>query len=110
MTESSVRVAVSRRARLVGLFGAAVVAVALLLWAKWLPYAGKVPGLAGQRTWPGSSILTVGGVHPGAAPSWPAATSFASSYLRVVWWALVAALLIAAAPQTLCLGRSYGAF
>jgi uncharacterized membrane protein YraQ (UPF0718 family) len=101
MTQSTMEVAPSRRARAAGLLGAAVIAVVLLLWAKWLPYAAKLPGLAGHHAWSGSSILTAGDVHPGSGPSWSAATSFTSAYVKAVWHALVAALLIAAALQTL---------
>ncbi|MBB4693094.1 permease [Paractinoplanes abujensis] len=84
-----------------GVLIAATVAAALLLWAKWLPYAGKVPGLATGHTWSGSSILGTGGVQPGDAPSWSAATSFTRAYSQAVWRALLAALLISAALQTL---------
>ncbi|MEV6842803.1 permease [Actinoplanes sp. NPDC051411] len=101
MAESLPEVTTSRRARTAGLLSATVIAVVVLLWAKWLPYAGKLPGLAGKHLWPGSSVLTAGDVHPGAAPSWAAAVSFASAYLNAVLRALVAALMIAAALQTL---------
>jgi uncharacterized protein len=46
-------------------------------------------------------VLSVGGVHPGDAPSWHAATSFTAAYIEAVWKALVAALLISAALQAL---------
>jgi len=78
---------------------AAVIAAAALLWAKWIPYEAKVAALSDTHTWSGSSILTVGGVSPGDAPSWSAATSFTSTYLQAIWKALVAALLISAAVQ-----------
>lgn len=96
----------STRSRvLVGVLATAVLTVAVLLWAKWLPYAAKTSGLASERSWSGSSILTVGGVQPGDAPSWSAATSFTSAYLQAVWRALLAALLISAALQTLVPGQ-----
>ncbi|MGW4442113.1 permease [Streptomyces sp. NPDC004682] len=90
------------RARLLtGFLLAVVVFVVVLLWAKWLPYTAKVVGLNESHTWSGSSILGVGGVQPGEAPSWHAATSFLVAYLVAVWKALVAALLISAALQAL---------
>jgi uncharacterized protein len=76
-----------------------VIAAAALLWAKWLPYEAKVVTLSGSHTWEGSSVLAVGGVHPGDPPTWSAATSFLGTYLQAVWKALVAALLISAAVQ-----------
>jgi uncharacterized membrane protein YraQ (UPF0718 family) len=78
---------------------ALVVAVAALLWAKWLPYEAKVATLSSTRTWDGTSVLGVGDVRPGDPPSWHAATTFSTTYLRAVWKALVAALLISAAVQ-----------
>jgi uncharacterized membrane protein YraQ (UPF0718 family) len=78
---------------------ALVVAVAALLWAKWLPYEAKVATLSDTHTWSGTSVLTVGDVRPGDAPSWHAATTFFTTYLQAIWKALVAALLISAAVQ-----------
>ncbi|MYQ47941.1 hypothetical protein GTW40_23310 [Streptomyces sp. SID4985] len=90
------------RARLLtGFLIAVVVFVVGLLRAKWLPYTAKAVGLNESHTWSGSSILGVGGVQPGEAPSWHAATSFLVAYLVAVWKALVAALLISAALQAL---------
>lgn len=90
------------RNRLVaGVLVAALVALITLFWAKWSPYAAKIPGLAASGVWGGSDILTVGGVQPGDAPSWSAATSFTWAYAQAVWRALLAALLISAALQTL---------
>jgi uncharacterized protein len=40
-------------------------------------------------------------VQPGDPPSWQAGTTFASAYVQAVWKALVAALLISAAVQSL---------
>lgn len=85
----------------IGVLIAVVVAVAGLLWAKWWPYQAKVHGLAASHAWAGSGIFGVGGVHPGDAPSWSAATSFTVAYGRAIWKALVVALLISAALQTL---------
>ena len=89
----------TRRTAAAGLLLAAVIAVAVLLWAKWVPYQAKVAGLSESHAWDGSSILTVGGVRPGDAPSWHAATTFTTTYLQAIWKALVAALLISAAVQ-----------
>jgi hypothetical protein len=78
---------------------ALVLAVVVLLWAKWLPYEAKIATLGGTHTWSGDSVLAVGGIRPGDAPSWHAATSFTGTYLTAIWKALVAALLISAAVQ-----------
>ncbi|HEX8497896.1 MAG TPA: permease [Actinomycetales bacterium] len=88
-----------RSAALGGLLLTAVLAVVLLLWAKWLPYTDRIGTLRGTGAWSGSSILGVGGVQPGDVPTWQAGTSFLSAYLSAVWRALLAALLIAAALQ-----------
>lgn len=80
---------------------ALAVFAAALIWSKWLPYAHKALTLSSTHAWSGSNILTVGGISPGEAPSWQAATSFASSYLASIWKALVAALLISAAVSAL---------
>jgi uncharacterized membrane protein YraQ (UPF0718 family) len=88
-----------RRDGVVAVTGVVVVAVVVLFWSKWLPYAEKVIELGGTRTWSGSSILSVGGVRPGEPPSWHAALSFTVAYAAAVWKALVAALLISAAVQ-----------
>ncbi|WP_250004905.1 permease [Actinoplanes sp. M2I2] len=102
MTQASESEVAGPRSRLVvGVVVASVLTVALLTWAKWLPYAGRIPGLAADGAWPGKDILGVGGVRPGDAPSWSAGTSFTWAYAQAVWRALVAALLISAALQTL---------
>ncbi|MEU4214180.1 permease [Actinoplanes sp. NPDC026623] len=99
--EEAVESEAVRRRLAVAVIVAAALATALLLWAKWVPYGAKVPGLAGSGVWPGSDILRTGGVRAGDAPSWGAATSFTGAYARAVWRALLAALLISAALQTL---------
>jgi uncharacterized membrane protein YraQ (UPF0718 family) len=88
-------------AALVGVSIFALLFAAALLWAKWLPYLAKTVTLSGSHRWSGKSILTVGGVAPGDAPSWHAATSFFAAYLRSIWKALVAAVLVSAAIQAL---------
>lgn len=80
---------------------AVLLAVMLLLWAKWWPYGQRIATLSGTHSWTGSNVLGAGGVRPGDPPSWQAATSFTSAYLASVWQALVAALLISAAVQAL---------
>jgi uncharacterized protein len=89
----------TRRTAAAGTLLALVIAVAALLWAKWLPYEAKVASLSDTHAWPGGNILTVGDVSPGDAPSWHAATTFFSTYVQAIWKALVAALLISAAVQ-----------
>jgi uncharacterized membrane protein YraQ (UPF0718 family) len=91
----------SRKAAVLGVLLALVVAVAALLWAKWLPYAAKVVSLRDTHKWTGSSILAHGGVRPGDPPTWHAATSFFGAYVLAIWKALVAGLLISAAIQAL---------
>ena len=80
---------------------ALAIAAGTLLWSKWMPYQARIAELSVGHTWPGKSILTVGGVQPGDPPSWSAATSFTWAYAQAVWKALLAALLISAAVQTL---------
>jgi hypothetical protein len=89
----------SRRTAASGVLLALIIAAAALLWAKWLPYEEKAVTLSGTHTWKGNSILAVGGVHPGDAPTWHAATTFFTTYVLAIWKALVAALLISAAVQ-----------
>lgn len=90
----------TRRLR-TGLLLSVGITVVGLLWAKWWPYSHRVATLAGSRTWTGSDLLHAGGVRPGDAPSWHAAFSFAIAYLGSIWQALVVALVVAAAVQTL---------
>ena len=84
-----------------GVVVAALVAVAVLLWSKWVPYTGKTLNALASSTWDGSDVLAVGGVRPGDPPSWQAGVSFVVEYGQAVWKALVAALLIGAAVQSL---------
>ena len=78
--------------------GVALLAVALLLWAKWLPYSVKVPAVAGSGSL-GSSIVTGGAAAPPAV-SLSAGLAFARTYFLAIWPALVAGLVLAAAVQT----------
>ncbi|GLZ49424.1 hypothetical protein Acsp06_56090 [Actinomycetospora sp. NBRC 106375] len=77
-------------------FGALVVAG--LLWAKWAPYWVKVPSVAGSHSL-GSSILT-GGASAPPGVSLSAGLRFAGTYFLAIWPALVVALVLAAAVQT----------
>ena len=72
--------------------------MALLLWAKWLPYSVKVPAVAGSGSL-GSSIVTGGAAAPPAV-SLSAGLAFARTYFLAIWPALVAGLVLAAAVQT----------
>ncbi|OBG49479.1 permease [Mycobacterium sp. E735] len=85
----------------IGVLVAVALFVAGLLWAKWLPYAGKAATARRTHHWSGSSVLTVGGVHPGDRPAWHAAATFFHAYVASIWPALVAALLISASVQAL---------
>lgn len=91
----------SRRRVVAGAAVTVAVTVLGLAWAKWWPYTARVDGLVSSRTWTGSDLLRAGDVQAGDAPSWGAAVSFATAYLKSVWQALVVALLVAAAVQTL---------
>lgn len=86
-------VGMSRRAMVLGTVAFAVVAAGVLAWAKWLPYAEKVPAVARSHSM-GSSILG----EPDA-PSWRVAVDYAVHYGLSIWPALVAGLLIAASVE-----------
>jgi uncharacterized protein len=73
--------------------GVALLAVALLLWAKWLPYSVKVPAVAGSGSL-GSSIVTDGASAPPAV-SLSAGLAFARTHFLAIWPALVAGLVLA---------------
>lgn len=104
-----------RTSAVVGLFLFLVVLLAMLAWAKWLPYAHKIPATAASRSL-GVSILT-GKLAAPPPPSLQAAISYTIAYLGAIWPALVAGLLIAAALETflppallfrLLAGRAWG--
>jgi uncharacterized membrane protein YraQ (UPF0718 family) len=78
----------------------AVIVAAGLTWAKWWPYAGKTAHVLSSHTYPGTSSVT-GGAAAAPAPSWHAAWTFALSYFQSIWVALLAALVIAAAAESL---------
>lgn len=86
-----------------GVAGVAVFAALFvigLLWAKWIPYAGKASGLSKTHAWPGSAIFATSGA-PGAAPSWSGAWQFTKAYGEAVWRAALVGLLVAAAVDAL---------
>jgi uncharacterized membrane protein YraQ (UPF0718 family) len=90
-----------RIAGAVGVGIVVVLAAGLLWWAKWGPYTDTATGLASSHHWSGHSTLDAAGVHAGSAPSWAAGWSYTVHYGISVWKALLAALLIAAALQSL---------
>jgi uncharacterized membrane protein YraQ (UPF0718 family) len=92
-----------------------VLTAALLLWAKWWPYAVKAHVAFDTRSWGSSSILDTAaraGDGPHLADTW----AFTVAYVASVWKAWVAGLLIAAAASALvprawllsALGRNRG--
>jgi uncharacterized membrane protein YraQ (UPF0718 family) len=85
----------------VGVVAALLLGAGLLWWAKWAPYSAKLGGLTSSHHWPGQSTLGAAGIKAGTAPSFDAAWSFTVAYGLSVWKALLAALLIAAALQSL---------
>jgi uncharacterized membrane protein YraQ (UPF0718 family) len=94
---ATTRVGSSPRAMLLGTLGFAAVAIAALAWAKWLPYAEKIPAVAGSHT-VGTSIVNGDASSP-PAPSWQAAVDYAVVYGSAIWPAMVAGLLIAASVE-----------
>ena len=92
--DSAVR---ARRAVLVGTLATAGIAIAVLIWAKWYPYALKIPAVAGSHSL-GNSILS-GKASAPPAPSWNAAIEYSLGYVGSIWQALVAGLLVAAAVE-----------
>ena len=87
----------ARRAVLVGTLATAGIAVAVLVWAKWYPYALKIPAVAGSHSL-GNSVLS-GKESAPPAPSWSAAIEYSLGYVASIWQALVAGLLVAAAVE-----------
>jgi uncharacterized protein len=86
-----------RRAIVLGTVAFAAISAAVLSWAKWFPYWHKLGKVAASHTL-GRSILTGRAANP-PAPSWHAAISFAFSYGRSIWVALVAGLVLAASVE-----------
>ena len=76
---------------------ALLVAVAGLVWAKWLPYADRATGLAAGGHWKGGSLLTAGAGQPTLERAW----TFTWTYAQAVWKALLVALVISACVDVL---------
>jgi uncharacterized membrane protein YraQ (UPF0718 family) len=76
-----------------------VLAVAGLVWAKYLPYSVKVPAVLADRDL-GTSIVT-GDAGSAPAVSLSAGWEFARTYFLAVWKALVVGLVLAAAVQVM---------
>jgi uncharacterized membrane protein YraQ (UPF0718 family) len=91
----------SRRPWVLGFVGFSVVTVLLLLWAKWVPYTGRIEELSGSREWTSPSVLSGAGIDAGSGPSLSAGWAFTQVYALAVWKAVVAGLVVAAAVQTL---------
>jgi uncharacterized protein len=101
MSDDAVSRPPARAVAVAGVLITVLLAAVLLLWSKWLPYGARIGEIGATGSYPGSSILGVGGVRPGDAPTWGAGISFTVAYVQAVWKALVAALLISAAIQSL---------
>ncbi|WP_432571679.1 permease [Kineococcus sp. SYSU DK005] len=89
------------RAAVAGVALFVLVAAGLLLWSKWLPYAGRVGELRSSHAWSGASVVASAGIEPGSGPSAAAGWAFTRVYFAAVWKALLAGVVIAAAVRTL---------
>jgi len=90
--------AAPRRKLLIGMAGLlvlAVVFIAGLAWAKWIPYAQKASKLAGTHSWSGTTMFSDSG-KPGALPTFSGAWHFTWVYFQEVWKGFLVALLTAA--------------
>jgi hypothetical protein len=83
-----------------GVLVLAVVFVAGLLWAKWIPYGQKASALSGTHSWAGGAVFADSG-KPGAPPTFPGAWHFTWVYFQEVWKGFLVALLAAAAFDAL---------
>lgn len=90
----------ARLAQLTALLAFLLVAVPLLLWAKWAPYTDKLEHLLSTPTWTGKDLLAKAGTG-GSAPSLSRGWEFTRAYFAAVLPAIIAALVIAAALQAL---------
>ena len=89
----------ARRRELVA-FGAFVaLAVGLLTWAKWWPYAVRIPKTAVTHALGDSIITGTGAAPPGF--SLASGLEFARTYFLAIWPALLAGLIIGAAVTVL---------
>jgi uncharacterized protein len=76
-----------------------LLAVAGLLYVKWLPYYNRAFVAAAHHSI-GNSILMGKDAHP-PAPSWNAALAYAMAYGKAIWQAMVLGLLLGSAVQAL---------
>jgi uncharacterized membrane protein YraQ (UPF0718 family) len=76
-----------------------LLAVAGLLYVKWLPYYNRAFVAAAKHAI-GNSILMGKDTHP-PAPSWDAALGYALAYGKAIWQAMVLGLLLGSAVQAL---------
>jgi uncharacterized protein len=90
----------SSRGAVAGVAVTILIAVIALTWAKWSPYVDRVDTIVDTDTYPGASILETAG-EARSGPSLAGGWDFTVAYFKAVWQALVAALLIAAAVQSL---------
>jgi hypothetical protein len=77
----------------------AAVAIAGLIYVKWLPYWDKAFVAAAQHSI-GKSIL-MGEAARAPAPSWDAALAYALAYGKAIWKAMVLGLLLGSGVQAL---------
>jgi uncharacterized membrane protein YraQ (UPF0718 family) len=80
-----------------------VLAVAGLLYVKWLPYYNRAFVAASDHAI-GKSILMGDAAHA-PAPSWNAALAYALAYGKAIWQAMVLGLLLGSAVQALLPAR-----
>ncbi len=73
----------------------AIVFIAGLAWAKWLPYGQKASKLTSTHLWSGGTMFADSG-KPGALPTFAGAWHFTWIYFQEVWKGFLVALLIAA--------------
>jgi uncharacterized protein len=88
-----------RRRELVAVAVFVAVAAGLLAWAKWWPYAVKIPKTAETHALGNSIITGTGSVPPGF--SLTSGLEFARTYFLAIWPALLAGLVIGAAVTVL---------
>lgn len=73
----------------------AVVFIAGLTWAKWIPYAQKASHLGDTHKWSGGIMFADSG-RPGSAPALSGAWHFTTAYINDVWKGFLVALVVAA--------------
>lgn len=78
-----------------GLLVLAVVFIAGLAWAKWIPYGQKASRLSSTHSWSGGTMFADSG-KPGTLPTFSGAWHFTWIYFQEVWKGFLVALLIAA--------------